>query len=212
MNDSILNYISNLQHAMNNIEATTRTNEFLNFNQAVKYAMELVMERVSMDSKIIFVGNGASASISSHQAVDYWKRGGFRAISFNDCALLTCMGNDFGYSEVFAKPVEMFADPGDLLVAISSSGMSENVLNAVKIAHSKYCDVITLSGLSPQNPLRQMGELNFYVPSELYGHVEVTHLTILHCVVDLIVEARNKTAISRGQHFMVPSEEQMQLA
>jgi len=112
----------------------------------------------------MFIGNGASAAIGSHQALDYWKNGGMRAVTFNDLALLTAVSNDFSYAEVFEKPIEMFADAGDILLAISSSGRSENILRGADAARKQGCRVITFSGFRPDNPLRSRGELNFYVP------------------------------------------------
>ena len=135
----------------------------------------------------MFVGNGASAAISSHQAVDYWKTGGMRAVAFNDAALLTCISNDFGYAQVFERPIEMFGDAGDVLVAVSSSGRSENIVRAARIARAKGCRVITMSGFDRENALRRLGDLNFYVASKCYGHVEVTHLSLSHCLLDTIV-------------------------
>lgn len=144
------------------------------------------------DGKLIFIGNGASASISSHMAVDFWKNCKIRAMSFNDAALLTCVSNDFGYTRVFAKPIEMFVNPGDILMAISSSGNSENIIRGVRMAQSKGCNVVTLSGFNKDNQLRSLGDVNFYVPSSSYGQVEVIHHSICHCLLDTIVFRMNK--------------------
>ena len=115
-----------------------------------------------------------------------------RAIAFNDAALLTCISNDFGYRHVFEKPIEMFAQKGDVLVAISSSGQSENILRAVEAAKKRGCEVLTLSGFAADNPLRGKGSLNFYVSSNSYGHVEVVHHAICHCILDTIIEHYGK--------------------
>ena len=85
----------------------------------------------------------------------------------------------------------MFADQGDILIAISSSGNSENIINAVNSAYAKKCNVITLSGFSHKNKLRNLGYLNFYVPSESYGHVEIIHLSVLHSIIDIITMKNN---------------------
>jgi len=139
------------------------------------------------DNKIMFIGNGASAAISSHMSTDFWKNCGIRAIAFNDSSLLTCLGNDYGYKYIFERSIEMFADSGDILVAISSSGESENILRGVNSAKSKECSVITLSGFKDNNPLSSAGDLNFYVPAQEYGIVEVIHHSICHCILDTIV-------------------------
>lgn len=136
-------------------------------------------------NKIMFIGNGGSAGISSHMAIDYSKNGGIRSTAFNDGAALTCLGNDLGYDQVFAKQVDLHARTGDMLIAISSSGKSQNILNAVKVARERGCYVLTLSGFTPENPLRALGDTNLYVDSGEYGFVEITHLSLIHAILDL---------------------------
>lgn len=139
---------------------------------------------------VFFIGNGGSAAISSHMAIDYQKNGGIRSLAFNDASALTCITNDLGYENVFAHHLDMHARDGDTLIAISSSGLSANILEAVNIAKQKKCNVITLSGFEPNNKLRGTGDINFYVPSMKYGFVEVTHLAILHAILDLMMEEK----------------------
>ena len=146
--------------------------------------------------KIIFIGNGGSAGIASHQAVDYWKNGKIRAIAFNDAALLTCVSNDYGYAHVFEKPLEMFAQSQDILFAISSSGRSENIVRGVRAAKKTGCQVITFSGFALDNPLRTLGDINFYVASQEYGPVEIAHLTLSHYLLDQWMESN---VLSAGQ-------------
>lgn len=138
---------------------------------------------------VLWVGNGGSAALASHFAVDVFNAG-VRSTAFNDAALLTCMGNDCGYEQVFARPVALFASPGDVLVAISSSGRSPNILAAVAAARERGCAVVTLSGFRPDNPLRGLGDWNFHVPSEAYGPVEMAHAFICHALVDALKERR----------------------
>ena len=135
-------------------------------------------------NKLMFIGNGGSAGIAGHSAIDFAKNGGVRSMTFNDASSLTCLGNDLGYDQVFAKQVEMQALDGDVLVAISSSGESPNITNAVASARAKSCSVITLSGFKPANTLRKLGDVNFYVDAGAYGFVEVTHQAILHVILD----------------------------
>ena len=158
--------------------------------QGVALAADLLDARTKAGGKLLFVGNGASAAISSHMATDFWKTGGMRALAFNDPAGLTCIGNDYGYPHLFEKPVEMFTDPGDVLVAISSSGRSENILRAVRAMLGRGGLVLTLSGFAPDNPLRALGQGNFHVPVQSYGLVEVLHHSICHCLLDAIVAHR----------------------
>jgi D-sedoheptulose 7-phosphate isomerase len=103
--------------------------------------------------KVIFIGNGGSAAISSHMSIDFWKNGNIPSMCFNDGALLTCLGNDYGYEKVFEKPIEMFMNSEDVLIAISSSGRSQNILNGVRAARDIGCEAVTLSGFGKDNPL-----------------------------------------------------------
>jgi D-sedoheptulose 7-phosphate isomerase len=135
--------------------------------------------------RIMLVGNGGSASICSHLATDFSKNGGMRATTFNDGSVLTCLGNDYGYEHVFAKQVEWHGVEGDMLIAISSSGRSLNILNAAASARKLNCVIVTLSGFKPDNPLRSLGDINIYFPSSEYGFVEVGHLAILHAALDI---------------------------
>jgi len=168
----------------------------------VDQAAHLVRQQTQQDCKVIFIGNGGSAAIASHQAIDYWRNGGFPAIAFNDASLLTCIGNDFGYEHVFSKPIAMLAKPGDVLIAISSSGQSANILAGVEQALTLGCRVITLSSFKPDNPLRQLGDLNFYAPTFSYGFAEISHLAICHCILD---------GLMKGAIGAVPTEASSQL-
>lgn len=134
------------------------------------------------------IGNGGSAAIASHMAEDYTKNGGVRMLAFNDAAMLTCFANDMGYENVFKSAIAYYAESKDLIIAISSSGKSENILNAVRCAAIKGCHIITFSGFNPDNPLRRLGNLNFYVPDDSYGNVEITHLSLLHAILDFICD------------------------
>lgn len=189
MEAAISRFFEDLRHALGTVQVSNGSGVPLDFSAGMERAIELIMSQTTQGRKLMFIGNGASAAISSHQSVDYWKTGGMRAVAFNDPVLLTCISNDFGYPFVFEKPIEMFADPGDVLIAISSSGRSENILRGARKAREKECCVITMSGFDSANPLRQLGDLNFYVPSKSYGHVEISHLALSHCILDCIGSA-----------------------
>ena len=188
MESVIAAFFGALGQALEGVEVSDGRGAPLDFAAGMARAVDLIVAQTTSGRKLMFIGNGASAAISSHQSVDYWKAGGMRAVAFNDASLLTCISNDFGYPFVFEKPVEMFADPGDVLVAISSSGRSENILRGARKAREKACRVLTMSGFNPDNPLRELGDLNFYVPSKSYGHVEIIHLSLCHSILDTICE------------------------
>lgn len=173
------------------IRVTDADGEELSLESGLTQAMERMILCCRVGKKLIFIGNGGSAAISSHQAVDYWKNGALEAIAFNDASLLTCISNDYGYEQVFAEPIRRFAKPGDLLIAISSSGKSANILKGVVAAREAGCGVLTLSGFSPSNPLRSLGNINFFVPSDSYGIVEITHLTLLHSMLESYMTLKN---------------------
>ncbi|PCK88128.1 phosphoheptose isomerase [Rhizobium sophoriradicis] len=177
-------YFTFLRHVLVNAAASRPADESLDYATAVSEAMQLARATHDAGRKIIFIGNGGSAAIASHMATDYSKNGGLRAMAMNDGATLTCLSNDLGYENVFAKQIEMHANEGDLLIAISSSGRSESITKAVRTAREKRGAVITLSGFAPGNPLRALGDLNFYVASDQYGYVEIAHLAICHAILD----------------------------
>ena len=162
-------FFDDLAEALRSVQVTDGGGVPLDFAAGMTRAIELIVAQTSAGRKLMFIGNGASAAISSHQSVDYWKTGGMRAVAFNDPALLTCISNDFGYPFVFDKPIEMFADPGDVLMAISSSGRSENILRGARQARAKGCRVLTMSGFDADNPLRGLGDLTFTSRPSLMG-------------------------------------------
>ena len=191
-------YFDALYYAGRDIETTLKGSRKIEASKAFYMVAGLIKRIRQKNKKIIFIGNGGSASIASHQAVDYWKNGHIKAIAFNDSSLLTCISNDYGYENVFSTPMEKFADKGDLLFAISSSGGSKNILNGVKAAKKKRCFIVTLSGFSSKNPLRKSGDINFYVRSDSYGIVEITHLAICHSILDYILLRRTPRSLGRG--------------
>lgn len=133
------------------------------------------------------IGNGASASMASHFAADLTKNAYIRVQVFTDLAQLTAIGNDIGFESIYSVPLERYSNAGDMLVAISSSGRSSNILNAAKAMKERGGSVITLTGFSPDNPLRTMGDINFYVPAPTYGLVETCHAAILHHWMDGLI-------------------------
>lgn len=150
----------------------------------------LVQRAQSDKRKVVLVGNGGSGSIASHVAVDLTKTAGIRAITFNDDNLLTCFANDYGYEHWVEKALEFYAEPGDAAVLISSSGRSPNIVNGARLARTRGLHVVTMSGFDADNPLRSLGELNFWVDSRCYNTVEMTHHIWLVAVVDKIVSDR----------------------
>lgn len=190
MREFIRRYFDSLKFALESVEVTDNDGRMLGCDEAIERSVHLVTRRAAEGGKVYLVGNGGSAAIASHQAVDLWKNASIPAMAFNDASLLTSISNDFGYAHVFEKPLEVFLKEQDVLIAISSSGASENILRAVETAKEKGAATISFSGFGEYNPLRRSSQINFYVPSGEYGFVEIIHLALLHAIVDTIIQAR----------------------
>jgi len=182
-----VNFLMGLAKTVDQLQVTTSLNEQLYLENALNIFGQRVLKCKHLGGKLVFIGNGGSSAIASHMAIDFWKNGDIPAMSFNDASMLTCISNDFGYHQVFSKPLQVFAKAQDLLIAISSSGSSKNILEAVYTARKIGCGIISLSGFEKQNPLRQLGDLNFYVPSSNYGTVEIMHLSIIHSLLEVLI-------------------------
>ena len=137
--------------------------------------------------KVIIAGNGGSAAMASHVAIDLTKNAKIRAINFNEADLITCFANDFGYEEWVSRSLEFYADKGDLVILISSSGSSKNIINAAKKSRELGLKIITLSGFNPENPLKKMGDINLFANSRGYNIVEMSHHIWLVAIVDKII-------------------------
>ena len=145
--------------------------------------------------KILIFGNGGSAAIASHFSVDLTKNAKIRCVNFNESDLITCFANDFGFDRWVEKAIDFYSDEGDMLIVISSSGSSDNMLNGVKVAKNNQINkVVTLSGFSEKNPLHQLGDINLWVDSKAYNFVENMHQVWLLSIVDLIIGSREYSA------------------
>ena len=171
-------YLGTVAQKLNDIDA-----------EALERAATMVRQNSRSGNKVILAGNGGSAAMASHVAVDLTKTAGVRAVNFNEPDLLTCFANDYGYENWVAKALEFYADSGDLAVLISSSGASQNMINGAEQAGVMGLKVISLSGFSPDNPLRQLGDLNLWVASDSYNIVEMTHHVWLLAIVDYLIES-----------------------
>jgi D-sedoheptulose 7-phosphate isomerase len=160
-------------------------------NALLEKAAEFIWHANRKGGKTIFVGNGGSAAMSSHLSVDLTKAANIRAINFNEADLLTCLSNDYGYEQWVARALEAYADESDVVVLISSSGKSPNIINGVAQARKMGLSVITLSGFKNDNPLRDLGDINFWCDSEEYNVVEMTHHVWLLAIVDYIIQIKS---------------------
>ena len=132
------------------------------------------------------VGNGGSASIASHVAIDFLKALGIRAMTFNESSLITCYANDFGYENWLKEAIKSYSQKKDCVILISSSGESSNILNGARFALENELNVITFSGFKKDNSLSNLGHYNIWVDSCDYNYVEIIHNQFLLMLVDLI--------------------------
>lgn len=168
------------------LEIFDKTN-LINHNDLLD-SVERIKITVAENKKIIIVGNGGSAAIASHVSVDFVKAANIRAINFNESDLITCFGNDYGYENWVKEALKAYADSGDLVILISSSGKSPNIINAAKFCNEIGLELITLSGFANNNQLRQSGKINLWVDSTSYNIVEMTHHIWLLAILDFIID------------------------
>lgn len=160
-------------------------------DEAFESLLDMTMEIKKQKNTIFLIGNGASASMASHVAADLAKNAHVHTEVFSDLSLITAIANDTSYEEVFAEPLRRRMKKGDMLVAISSSGQSPNILRAAREAKTLGGLIITLSAMHSENELRRLGHLNFYVPASTYGMAETSHAAILHYWIDKMVASAN---------------------
>lgn len=188
MQNWIKNHLNTLRDLQLNAQVTNYQNNTIRLDEGFEQSIGYIKSTRAKHTKLMMIGNGGSAGIASHLAIDFSKNGKLPAMAFNDSSALTCLANDYGYEHVFAKQIEFHGRQDDVLVAISSSGKSINILNAVAAARKVGCHVITFSGFQANNPLSKLGDVNFYVDSKEYGFVEVSHVALLHSILDYILE------------------------
>jgi len=170
------NYLNNLSEKINEI----------NHEDLVKI-YEIILESHKKNGKIIVIGNGGSAAISSHVSVDMTKAAKIRAINFNESDLITCFANDYGYEKWVEEALKFYADKHDVAILISSSGESKNIINGAIAAKKIGLKVVTLSGFNANNTLKKLGDINIHVESSEYNIIENCHQVWLLALVDYII-------------------------
>jgi D-sedoheptulose 7-phosphate isomerase len=170
--------------ALATVEISDARGARVDTEEAIARLMDLLRDLRSRRGALYIVGNGGSAAVASHSVVDFLKVGGLRAVSLTDPSVLTAMSNDVSYADAFAEMLAVHTQPGDVLIAISSSGQSQNIVNAAAKVQSLGGTVVTFSGFAPDNPLRGRGDWNIWIASRDYGMVEAAHQFILHVLID----------------------------
>lgn len=185
-------YVNDLFLALGHTVFQSKNDEIKEYNDGISLLLDTFSKHKERGSKVFFIGNGGSAAIAGHMTADFMKNGGMRTIGLYDSAAATCLSNDYGYEYVFSKQLEFMADIGDLLVAISSSGNSENIVNGIVAGKNRGAEIITFTGFNRDNKCSRMGDINVYVPCRVYGKVETIHVLILQQIVDLLFERDGK--------------------
>ena len=140
------------------------------------------------NNKIMIFGNGGSAAIASHVSVDLTKNAKIRCFNFNESDLITCFSNDYGYEKWIEKAIGFYGNEGDVLILISSSGKSKNMINGCNEAKKKkFSNIITFTGFEKNNSLTKFGNVNFWINSKAYNYIENIHQIWLLTIVDLII-------------------------
>jgi D-sedoheptulose 7-phosphate isomerase len=181
-------YLDTLADCTESVVATGTSSATITMNDAMARCLRDIRKAHDAGGTIRAVGNGGSASVTAHLEIDLLKAG-IRASSHQAPSSITAFANDDGYPQSYAAQLAVSLHKHDILVAISSSGMSDNIIAAAELAHERGAKVITCSGFEPSNTLRRLGYVNFYVPSGQYGFVELTHAALLHYLTDALADA-----------------------
>ena len=177
---NINEFFEKLSELLLSIEVTDRNGAPLSLEDGAEQTVQMMLYTKDASQKVLLAGNGGSSAIVSHVQNDLCKATGVKAMVFTEQPLLTALANDEGYGSVFEWPINMWAEANDLFITVSSSGQSENIVRGLKAAREKECRVITMSGFDPNNASRELGDLNFYVPSSVYAYVETAHTALAH--------------------------------
>lgn len=186
-------YLNSLQHVLQKTEIRVKKLDFvLNYEDGMDKLVNIFYEKKKDNKSIAFIGNGGSAAIAIHMTSDFLKNGKMKTLSLYNPATLTCLGNDYSYEEVFSKQVENIMRSGDMLIAISSSGRSPNIIKAVDAAHDKDVVVMSFTGFDDSNTVRLNSDISIYLPCHKYGIVESIHNLMLQEIVDRLMDLENK--------------------
>lgn len=176
--------IAELSAVLGRCEITGKNGTVLGVEPGIATVMRLLGQARANRNSVYVIGNGGSASVASHTVNDFVNVAKLRAYTLHDSSLLTCMANDYGYENAYARILSEVGNAGDVLIAISSSGNSKNIRNASAQAADNGMSVVTLSGFAPDNPLRILGDVNVWLDSRNYGQVEIGHQFVLHNLAD----------------------------
>jgi len=171
------NYNKTIYELLNNVD-----------DKLISESASLIKKSIKNSGRIYIVGNGGSSSIASHVSVDFAKVAKVPSSTFNNANLITCFANDYKYENWVVEALKAYTNRKDLIILISSSGTSKNIVNAAKFCKKNKIKLITFSGFSKKNPLSKLGNVNFHIDSNEYNYIEMSHHIILVSLVDIFVK------------------------
>ena len=174
------NYTKSINEILDNVDS-----------DLIEKSVKIINKTIKQNKGIFVIGNGGSASIASHVSVDFAKVARVRSSTFNNANLITCFANDYKYENWVTEAIKAYCDRKDLIILISSSGTSKNIVNAAKYCKKNKINLITLSGFNKNNPLSKLGSINFYINSTNYNFIEMSHHIILVSIVDIFTQKKN---------------------
>ena len=174
------NYNNSIYELLNNFDTSL-----------IDQSVELIDNCKRNNGKVFIVGNGGSSSIASHVSVDFAKAANIQSETFNNANLITTFANDYGHDNWICEAIKAYLQKNDILILISSSGTSKNIVNAANYCKNNNIELITLSGFNSINPLSKLGDVNIHINSQNYNFIEMSHHIILLSIVDIFVEKLN---------------------
>jgi len=173
----------------------TKISELLNeidIGKILELKKKLLLTK-KKNGKVIMIGNGGSISTCAHFSVDLTKNAKIKSVNFNEANLITCFSNDYGFENWLKKALIYYAEKSDLIMFLSVSGESKNLVNALTYCIKNNIDAVTLTGMSKNNKLCRINKngLNFNVNSSSYNLVEILHHITLLSTIDLVIGREN---------------------
>lgn len=182
------NYLQSFSKLIEGVITAIDNNE-LSLEQWMENISSLTKKIQADGGRLFFVGNGASAAFCNHMALDWSKNGNVNSYVLSDSALLTALANDYDYNSAFIEYLKIEkATSNDLVITISSSGNSGNIQNTIDFCKENKINVLSMSGLKPDNYSRRNANYSLYVPAKTYGMVECAHQLFMHMWLDKFMD------------------------
>ncbi|MBM4403120.1 MAG: SIS domain-containing protein [Candidatus Cloacimonetes bacterium] len=175
------------------LDASATLNQFMDNEQnicTIGDIVKLLARTFSKGGKVIIFGNGGSMCDAMHFAEELTgrfrnDRSPFPAIAISDPSHITCVANDYGFNQIFARAISAYAKPDDVVIGISTSGNSPNVINAMQTAQQKHCFTIALLGMNG-GLLRHTCDYELTVEAQTSDRIQEVHMAVLHTIVEMV--------------------------